>query len=105
MMASALDLRIVIQAKTSAQDESFGGAVETWEDVVTVWAQYLPGGGNERFAAAQVYAETQARFRLRWRDDVTVQNRITFEGKTYDILAVDEIGRRHGLELKVKAHV
>lgn len=97
-----LDRRITIQAKTVERDD-YGATKETWSDAATVWAQYLPGGGDERFAAAQVYAETQARFRIRWRDDVTTQHRVLFDGKLWDILAIDEMGRRGGLEIKARA--
>lgn len=102
MQAGQLDRLITLQGKTSTQDDH-GGVVEAWAKVADIWAQYLAGGGNERFASAQVYAETQGRFRIRWRSGVTPQHRIVFDGKEWDIIAVDEIGRRTGLELKVKA--
>lgn len=102
MQAGKLDRRITIQSATLI-DDGYGGQVETWGDVATVWAQFLPGGGNERFASAQVYAETQARFRIRWRAGLSPKNRVLFDGKAWDVLAVDEIGRRDGIELRVKA--
>jgi SPP1 family predicted phage head-tail adaptor len=102
MDAGKLDRRITIQG-VSLADDGYGGQVETWSTVATPWAQFLPGGGNEKFASAQVYAETQARFRIRWRAGITPTNRVVFDGKTWDVLAVDEIGRREGLELRVKA--
>jgi SPP1 family predicted phage head-tail adaptor len=100
--AGSMDRRITIQG-VSLADDGYGGQVETWSTVAEVWAQFLPGGGNEKFASAQVYAETQARFRIRWRSGLSPKNRITFDGKTWDVLAVDEVGRKEGLELKVKA--
>lgn len=100
--SGSLDRRIVIQALTVTQDD-FGGAVEAWATLATVWAQWLPGAGSERFTAASVYAEAQGRFRTRWRSDVTTLHRVTWDGKEWDILDVVEIGRREGLEIKVKA--
>lgn len=98
-----MDRRITIQVATTTQN-SYGEEIETWSDLSTVWAQFLPGGGSERFTAQQVYAETQARFRIRWRGGITPLNRIQFDGKNWDILAVDEYGGRGvGLEIKVKA--
>lgn len=102
MMAGKLDRRIVIQGLTVTQDD-YGGEVDAWATLATVWAQWLPGAGSERFTAASVYAEAHGRFRIRWRSDVTTKHRVTYDGKEFDILAVDEIGRREGLELKVKA--
>lgn len=102
MQAGQLDQRITIQALTDGQD-AYGHLTQAWSDLVEVWAQYMPGAGNEKYAAAGVYAETQGRFRMRWRAGITVEHRVRFDGRNYDILAVDEIGRRDGLELKVKA--
>ena len=103
MDAGKLDRLITIQAATTTQNE-FGEPIPSWSNLADVWAEYLPGGGSERFTAQQVYAETTARFRIRWRSDVDAMSRILFDGKTWDILAVDEFdGRRNGLEIKVKA--
>lgn len=99
--AGTMDRRITIEALTVSQD-AYGGTTESWATLATVWARWLPGGGNERFVAAAVYSETQGRFRIRWRSDVTTTHRVVWGGDNYDILAIDEIGRREGLELKVK---
>lgn len=100
--AGKLDRRITLLTKIATRD-AYGAEIETWSEGAAVWAQYLPGGGTERYASGRIYADTQARFRIRWRGDVSVANRIAFEGKNWEILAVDEIGRRVGLELKAKA--
>lgn len=102
MQAGKLDRRITIIGKTISRDD-YGAEIVSWATRETVWARYLPGGGNERFAAAQVYAETQGRFQIRWRTDVTTDNRILFDGKEWDILDVCELGRREGIEMKAKA--
>lgn len=102
MKAGDLDRRITILALTVERDD-FGGVVETWSEVATVWARYLPGAGNERFMAATTYAETQARFHIRWRGDVTPEYRLSYDGKEWDILSVNEIERREGLEIAAKA--
>lgn len=103
MQAGQLDRLITLQALTVTTD-AYGGVVESWSPVATLWAQFLPGGGNEKFTAAQVYAEAQARFRIRYRDDVTPEHRIVDEyGTEWDILGVSEIGRRVGLEIHCKA--
>lgn len=104
MFAGKLDRRIVIQAKTSTQD-AYGSVSDTWASFAEVWAQYLSGAGNELFTAAQVYADTQGRFRIRYIDGITTEHRVLYNGNYYDILSVDEIGRREGLELKVKARL
>lgn len=44
-----------------------------------------------------------AKFRIRWRDDITIIDRIQHDGVTYEIVAIDEIGRREGLFLTLRA--
>lgn len=102
MDAGRLDRRVSILALTEGQDD-YGGVTEIWSPLTSVWARWLPGAGSERFAAASTYAETQGRFHIRWRSDITPQHRVAWDGKEFDILDVVEIGRREGLELRVKA--
>lgn len=102
MKAGALDRRIIIQSSTQTVDQ-YGAPRYIWSDVATVWAQYLPGGGDERYSPGQIYAQTDARFRIRYRSDITPLNRIVYNGRIYDILAIEEEGRRVGLVIKAKA--
>lgn len=103
MDSGRLDRLITIQVASMTQND-YGEEIPSWSTLAQVWAQFLPGGGNERFTAQQVYAEAQARFRIRHRSDVTPENQITYDSKTWDILSVDEYGGRGvGLEIRVKA--
>lgn len=102
MQAGRLDRRITIQTLTETQD-SEGHPVKSWSALDTVWAQALPVRGGEQFLNAQKYAESEMRFQIRYRTDVTVKHRIVYDGKNYDILAVLEIGRRRGLNILAKA--
>jgi SPP1 family predicted phage head-tail adaptor len=103
MDSGKLDRLITIQSASVAQN-AYGEEILTWSTLATVWAQFLPGGGSERFTSQQVYAEAQARFIIRYRTDVTPENQIVYNGKTWDILSVDEYGGRgNGLEIKAKA--
>ena len=98
-----LDKRITIQRKMTIPND-YGELVETWVDLVTVWAIYLPARGSERFAAAQQIAEIDTVFRIRYRQGVTAMDRIVYNGRTYDIKAVvDMCGRKDGIELYAKA--
>ncbi len=102
LRAGALDRRVTLRAKSLANDAS-GQAIETWADLATVWAEKRDLRGREYLAAQAVNAEVETLFRIRWRSDVTPANRLTYDGKDYDIAAVAEIGRREGLELRCTA--
>ena len=100
--AGALDRRVTLRAKTTLNDD-LGQPVDTWADVVTLWAEKTDLRGREFFAAQAVNAEIETRFRLRWRAGVTAALRLVCDDRDYDIVSVAELGRREGLELMCKA--
>lgn len=102
MRAGRLDRRITFQRFASTQDE-FGQPIETWSDYATVWARVEPLRGRERFEAQREHAEVDTRFHIRYRADITVLDRIAYEGDLYDIEAVIETGRHQGLEILGRA--
>lgn len=106
MRAGRLDRRISILRRTQTQSAS-GEVVETWPEERRVWAEVVPLGGNERFAAATTQAARSAKMRLRfaprWRPDVA-NHRVEHDGLVWDILGLAELGRGEGWELTVEAH-
>jgi SPP1 family predicted phage head-tail adaptor len=99
MQAGYLDQRITLQARSASRD-AMGGEVVTWADVATVWAAAEPLRGREYFAAQQVQAETQIRFRIRYRAGIVLTMRVLWRAQPYDIQAViDPYGRKTSLEL------
>lgn len=101
--AGRLDRRITIQARSVTQD-SFGAEIATWADDTTVWAEVRPIRGSERWAAMEVTADLPMKFTIRWRNEPsTVDNRIVYGGRIYDIQSVNEIGRRVGWEIHAMA--
>lgn len=102
MRAGPLDRRIVIKAPVTTSD-AMGGPVVTYTTLATVWAEKKDTGGREFMAAQQVNAEVTTQFRIRYRSDVTPEHRVTCDGLDYDILYVNELGRRDGLMLMARA--
>lgn len=102
--AGDLDRRVEIQTPTDSVS-SIGTPKETFATLATVWARFRPKHGREILAGggAEVSADADAMFLIRWRDDVGPRERVVFDGATYDILSVVEYGRRVGLELVCKA--
>jgi SPP1 family predicted phage head-tail adaptor len=102
MRSGRLDRRITIQRATITQN-STGEEIATWGTLATVWAELRQGKpGNEAYASQQFLGKTPLTFRIRWSTTVqvlTVKDRISYAGRTYDILDVREIGRREGLEI------
>ena len=105
MQAGRLDKRITIIEHTQAPDATFGDLVDTPSTVGTFWAQVEHLKGRELFQAQQTVGEVTTRFTLRWRSDIVATMTITYGGKDYDIVDIDEesLGRKVGVIVLAKA--
>jgi SPP1 family predicted phage head-tail adaptor len=105
MDAGKLDRRIVLQRPTVTADET-GQEVATWATLSTVWAAKLNVSDGERMAASEVAAQIDLRFQIRWSTtvaDLNAKDRLTFEGRIFDIVGTKELGRREGIEISASA--
>ena len=101
MKPEKLDRTIRLERATKVQDE-YGEEIETWAELATVSAAFKPVSDGERMAAKEVSAELTARFQIRFDSawsDLNAQDRLVFDGDTYSISGVKQIGRREGLEI------
>jgi SPP1 family predicted phage head-tail adaptor len=101
MIAGSLDRRITLRRAVTRTDE-FGAAIETWNDIGTVWASMVQVSNQEQFAAQQVGAETVLRFQIRFSTrvrELSPRDRLIFAGREYNITGVAMIGRDEGLEI------
>ena len=91
MRAGRLRHRVEIQAATEVQDD-FGALIKTWATPAgaTVWAAVEPMQGTEAFRDDQEIAKRPVRILMRHRDDVTVENRIKFGTRIFDIHSVTD---------------
>lgn len=102
MEAGKLDRRIAIERAIKTTD-AVGGEVLSWLPLATVWASVAPISDGERWRAAEVSAGVTTRFQIRWGAAVTVEDRILYDGRVYEIVGVKEIGRREGQEITASA--
>lgn len=98
MQAGELDRRIAIERPTITQQD-YGEPLKQYTAVAEVWAKVVPGAAQETFNGDQVLAVAAAEFWIRYRADIDCTCRIHYANRYYDIRAVIEIGRRHGLKL------
>lgn len=97
--ASELDRPIEIQSKATVLDGA-GQEVETWTTAWKPSARVRPFGGSERFTAQQIVGKAVVTFKIRYRPGVAVDtHRIVFDGRTYDLHDVREVGRQEALEI------
>jgi SPP1 family predicted phage head-tail adaptor len=95
----SMDRRITIERQVETVSPS-GAPRETWEPLATVWAEVLQQSANEFFTG---YGEAETGtviFRIRYRPGITTADRVTYDGVSYGLKEIKEIGRRDALELR-----
>jgi len=96
MQAGRLRHRVAIERPVSTRDH-FGGVVESWQTVATVWAEIHPLSGREFLAAQSTQSGVTTRITLRELPGVTAAMRVNHDGTLYNIRAVlpDPTLKRH----------
>lgn len=77
--------------------------VQTWATYASGKADLRQAGVSEFLTAYGEGVTNNAVFLLRWLPGVSVADRVLHGGKVWNIVAIAEIGRRKGLELRVVA--
>lgn len=97
--------RLTLQSVVTTQD-AYGAYTETWEDVAKVWGRNVVRWGKESEYAHQTEAVQRYEFEIRYRDDITPKDRIVWNDRIFDILAVRNVdGRRQYLQLITEERV
>lgn len=99
MRAGKLDRMILMQAFSSTVDD-YGTPIEAWTNIGTARAQLVQASTEEFLRGYGETAATIVIFRTRWFPNVSLNDRIVYEGRNLNIREVKEIGRRKGLELR-----
>jgi len=105
LSAGDLDRRVTLERFTTTVD-AFNEPVKAWGVLAARAASYHPLSDGERFRAGETAATASARFVIRYSAavaDLNPRDRLIFEGVTFQIVRVKEIGRREGLEITADA--
>lgn len=105
MDAGRMDRRIAVKRATSTTN-GFNEPVYTWATLTTVWAAVKPVNDGERMRAGETLANMQCRFTIRWSATtatVDPRDRLTFDGRDFDINGVKETARREYIEITATA--
>ena len=93
MRAGKLNKRITIQSKAASKD-TYGEETITWSTWATVWAAVEPLRGREFLDGKMITAEISHRFRIRARDGILEEWRVSYDSRVFDILAIIHIEER-----------
>lgn len=105
MDAGRLDRRIVLKTRKSGTN-ALGEPVDEWRTVATVWASVVPVSDGERWRAGETLASRLSRFTVRYSEATAAldpRDQIEYDGRTWDIQGIKEIGRREMLEITAAA--
>ncbi|PJF10791.1 head-tail adaptor protein [Pseudorhodobacter sp. MZDSW-24AT] len=102
MQSGRLQQRIELQRLTEAVQPS-GAVVKTWATYAKGKAELRQAGVSEFLTTYGEGVADNAVFVIRWLPGVSVSDRIKHGGKLWNIVAIAEIGRRRGLELRAVA--
>lgn len=98
MRAGKLDRRVIFQTKTESKSD-YGELVASWSNTFTTWANVLEIKGKESFEASQIVEKADIRLKIRFRTNVDEEMRFVYNGNSYDIYSISELGRKDGLEI------
>jgi SPP1 family predicted phage head-tail adaptor len=85
--SGTLRKRVTFQAETPATD-SAGGYALAWADVLTAWAEIVPGSGQKYFVDGHLEGHVTHHVTLRYQPGVTTDLRMIYNGRQFNIRAV-----------------
>lgn len=102
MRAGKLDKFIDVIRATSTVD-SYGTPQESWTTYASMRAQMISANTEEFMRAFGSSSETATVFRIRYRDDLALSDIVVFQGRSFNLKEITELGRREGLDLRCTA--
>lgn len=99
--AGLRDRQIVILRRTLSYND-MGEPVETWTETATAWAHVQYKTTDESMNAGATRAEKTICFRVLYRTDILESDRVRFDGLSYQITGLTELGRRELLEIETR---
>ena len=106
MKFNRLDRNITIESYSTADNE-YGEQNRTWSTFHTCFAELQKAGGGESSIEGRETATKRVNFLIRYFPGITERMRVKYEefgtDRYFDIVAVNEIDRRQGLQLQTLA--
>lgn len=102
MQAGKLDRRITLTRYGISYD-SDNQPIEAWTTLATVSASWRRASARETLAGAEISAAATDIFETHYIDALATLNpkdRLTYQGDDYNVVRVDEVGRRVGLHIE-----
>lgn len=101
LRAQSLRRRVRVERKVATRD-AFGGEDISYALRAELYADVRPVSGREPLFAQQFQIGEAFEFRVRYRTDIEVTDRVVWKGERYDITALLEMGRNRVLRIIAK---
>ena len=98
MQVGKMNRRILI-LKRIVKPSDAGFTVDSWEITKSIWAMVKPLRARDLTKTTKLnsdFIDKYITFYVRWTNNITVVNRIEFEGKQYTIMDLVDIGNKRG---------
>ncbi|WP_260928212.1 head-tail adaptor protein [Novosphingobium sp. 9] len=108
MKAGSFDRRITVMRTGNPVDDGYNTTPGAPAPLCTRWASWKPSNGREVFENMGIEAKAGGTVWLRWDSvtaTITETDTVQFAGRTWNIVGVQELSRREGVELIVVAEV
>ena len=80
-----------------------GGVDTAWTEFARARAELVEGGMTEDQQERGAVSVENLTFRARWTPDITLVDRVSYEGKAFDIVEFSDVDRRAGsMTIKVR---
>lgn len=89
LQAGKLRHRATLDHKTVSLD-SYGAETVTWANFANVWASVEDLAGRELWAAQAEQGEVTTKVIIRYRSDIVMTDRVTANGRTFDIIGISD---------------
>ena len=102
MRLGRLNKRITIRRASAPTRNAMNEPVPAWADFASFWGQQIDQRPTESWKAGQTAAQVERVWRLRWSDraaTITPSDRLSCDGREFQIIGVTEIDRRVGIEI------
>ena len=100
--AGKLNRRLTLYRATETRSET-GTTTNGWNEAGSSWAALESLNLRESTRAAGMTDTIEAKFVMRWRENVTTSMEVACDNHRYAVIQVEEIGQREGLALLVRA--
>lgn len=103
LAAGKRDRRVTLLRQS--QVDNHGDFQTVFTNVCTVWGSYRPLRASERFAQSGNLAQAEVEFQILYSSAVSwlsPADRLSVNGKEYEIVEVSELGRQKGLSVIAK---